>query len=249
MIDPATANTDVTVVLVHGAFADSAGWAGVIERLRAEGVRVTAPPNPLRSVTHDADYIASIVGQIPGPVVLVGHSYGGVVVTNASARAANVVGLVYVAGFAPDEGESLLDIEADSRDSVLATSLLPLQYPIGDGAETAIEFAINPEDFHTAFASDLPVEQTTVMAYTQRPAAELAFSQPTGTPGWKTLPAWAVIPTGDKAAGTDVLRTMAERAGATITEVDCSHAIMISQPQVVADVILSAVNAAMPVAV
>jgi pimeloyl-ACP methyl ester carboxylesterase len=127
MIDPATANTDVTVVLVHGAFADSAGWAGVIERLRAEGVRVTAPPNPLRSVTHDADYIASFVGQIPGPVVLVGHSYGGVVVTNASARAANVVGLVYVAGFAPDEGESLLDIEADSRDSVLPrTFTLPL---------------------------------------------------------------------------------------------------------------------------
>jgi pimeloyl-ACP methyl ester carboxylesterase len=237
------ANAPLTVMLVHGAFADASGWAGVIERLRAEGVRVTAPPNPLRSVSHDAAYIASQLSQIPGPVLLVGHSYGGVVISNASARSSNVVGLVYVAAFAPDEGESLLDIEVDSRDSVLTTALLPLKYPTGHDSETAIEYAIKPEHFHDAFAADLPEEQTAVMAITQRPAADLAFTEPSGTPGWKSLPAWAVVATGDKAAGSDVVRSMATRAGATIVEVEGSHAIMISQPQAVADVIFTAIQA------
>jgi pimeloyl-ACP methyl ester carboxylesterase len=245
MIDTSltTNGTTLTVMLVHGAFADASGWAGVIERLRAEGVRVTAPPNPLRSVAHDAAYIASVLNQIPGPVLAVGHSYGGVAITNAASQATNVVGLVYVAGFAPDEGESLLDIEIDSRDSVLTSALLPLKYPTGQGGETGVEYAINPDSFHEAFAADLPMRQTAVMAVTQRPAADLAFAEPTGTPAWKTLPAWAVVPTGDKAAGSDVLRVMAKRAGATITEVDGSHAIMISQPQVVTNVILTAINA------
>lgn len=240
-VSPAT--TSPTVVLVHGAFADSSGWAGVIERLQGAGIPVTAAVNPLRSVNGDAAYVASLVQQIPGPVLLVGHSYGGVVITNAASAAPNVVGLVYVAGFAPDAGESLMDIEVDSKDSVLNSSLLALQYPTGQGSETAIEFVINPENYHDAFAADLPEEQTKVMAVFQRPAAALAFSEVTGTPGWQSLPAWAVIPTGDKAAGTDVLRTMADRAGADIVEVEGSHAIMISQPQAVADLIMTAVDA------
>ena len=164
-------------------------------------------------------------------------------ITNTATTASNVVGLVYVAAFATDEGERLSDAESTSKDSVLNTALVPLHYPTGQGAETAVEFAINPALFHDAFAADLPAEQTALMAVTQRPVSELAFSEPSRAPAWKTLPAWTVVATGDKAAGSDVIRSMARRAGATITEVEGSHVIMISQPQVVTDVILSAVAA------
>lgn len=181
-----------TVVLVHGAFADGSSWNGVIERLQAEGLRVTAPVNPLRGISIDSAYIASLIDQIAGPVLAVGHSYGGAVISNAATNANNVVGLVYVA----------------------------------------------------AFAADLPADQTAVMAAAQRPISELAFSEPNGEPAWKGLPSWAVVSSGDKAAGADVVRSMAERAGATITEVEGSHVIMVSQPQVVAEVILTAVAAA-----
>ncbi len=233
----------LTVVLVHGAFADASSWNGVIERLQARGVQVTAPANPLRGITIDSAYIASFFNQIPGPVLAVGHSYGGAVMTNAAARARNVVGLVYVAAFAPDEGETLGDVESNSKDSILGTTLVPLHYPTGQGGQTAVEFAVNPSRFHEAFAADLPAGQAAVMAAAQRPAAEGSFSEPSGVPAWKTLPSWAVVATGDKAAGSDVIRAMARRAGATITEVAGSHVIMISQPQVVTDVILSAVAA------
>jgi pimeloyl-ACP methyl ester carboxylesterase len=232
-----------TVVLVHGAFADGSSWNGVIERLQAEGLQVTAPAIPLRGLSIDSAYIASYLDQIPGPVLAVGHSYGGAVITNAATNANNVLGLVYVSAFAPDEGEPLADIESNSKDSVLMTALMPLQYPTGEGHERAVEFAIDPEKFHDAFAADLPTEQAAVMAATQRPVSELAFSEPNGEPAWKKMPSWAVVATGDKAAGTDVVRSMAERAGATITEVEGSHVIMVSKPQVVADVILSAVAA------
>ena len=240
---PTAASGPLTVVLVHGAFADASGWNGVIERLQAAGLSVTAPPNPLRGVAHDSAYIASRLNQIPGPVLLVGHSYGGWVITNAATNAKNVVGLVYVAAFAPDEGETGLEIEGSSRDSILVSALLPLQYPTGQGTETAVEFAINPANFHEAFAADLPVAQTALMAATQRPIAELAFSEKSGPPAWKSLPSWAVVSRGDKTIGSDAVRSMAERAGATITEVEGSHAIMVSQPQAVTDVILTAVAA------
>ena len=238
-----TAATPLTVVLVHGAFADASGWTGVVERLQAAGVQVTAPANPLRGISVDSAYTASLFGQIPGPVLAVGHSYGGAVITNAATSADNVVGLVYVAAFAPDEGERLIDAEGASRDSVLTSALVPLQYPTGQGSETAVEFAINPDSFHDAFAADLPAEQTAMMAATQRPVAELAFSEPSGVPAWKTLPAWTVVATGDKAAGADVIRSMANRAGAAITEAEGSHVIMMSQPQIVTDVILTAIAA------
>jgi pimeloyl-ACP methyl ester carboxylesterase len=239
-----TSNADrLTVVLVHGAFADSSSWSGVIERLQADGMQVTAAVNPLRGISVDSAYIASVLEQISGPVLAVGHSYGGAVISNAAAKAANVVGLVFVAAFAPDEGERLGDVEAGSKDSVLNSALVPLRYPTGDGAQTAVEFAIDPAKFHDVFAADLPPEQTAVMAATQRPVSELAFSEPSGPPAWKTLPAWTVLATGDKAAGTDVIRSMAERAGATITETDGSHVIMVSQPETVADVIRTAAGA------
>ena len=233
----------LTVVLVHGAFADASSWTGVIERLQKKGVQVTAPANPLRGIAIDSAYLASFLNQISGPVLTVGHSYGGAVITNAATKASNVVGLVYVAAFAPDEGERLGEVESTSKDSVLNAALVPLHYPTGQGGQTAVEFAINPARVHEVFASDLSAEQAALIAATQRPVSELAFSEPCGAPAWKTLPSWAVVATGDKAAGSDVVRSMAKRAGATITEVEGSHVIMISQPQVVTDVILAAVAA------
>jgi pimeloyl-ACP methyl ester carboxylesterase len=231
-----------TVVFVHGAFADSSGWNGVIERLSAAGVPARAVSNPLRGIASDSAYVASALGQIPGPVLAVGHSYGGAIITNAAARAGNVIGLVYVAAFAPDEGEALGEIEMGSTDSVLNTALVELTYPTGQGTETAVEFAIDPGKFHEAFAADLPAGESALMAATQRPVAERGFTEPNGTPAWRTLPSWAVVATGDKAAGSDVVRSMAQRAGATIVEVEGSHVIMISQPQVVADVVMQALD-------
>ena len=128
----------LTVVLVHGAFADASSWTGVIEQLQKAGVQVTAPANPLRGLSIDSAYLASVFNQIPGPVLAVGHSYGGAVITNAATTASNVVGLVYVAAFAPEEGERLSDAESTSKDSVLNTALVPLHYPTGQGAETAV---------------------------------------------------------------------------------------------------------------
>jgi pimeloyl-ACP methyl ester carboxylesterase len=232
-----------TVVLVHGAFADGSSWNEVIERLQAQGVQVTAPANPLRGISIDSAYISSLLEQIPGPVIAVAHSYGGAVITNAATNANNVLGLVYVAAFAPDEGEPLGAIASNSKDSVVLPTLIPLQYPTGVGQETAAEFRIDPEKFHEVFAFDLSVDQTALMAATQRPLAELVFSEPTGVPAWKDLPSWAVVSSGDKVVGTDAVRSMAERAGATITEVEGSHVIMMSQPQVVVDVILTALAA------
>jgi pimeloyl-ACP methyl ester carboxylesterase len=234
---------DLTIVLLHGAFADASSWNGVVERLQASGLRVTAPANPLRGIAFDSAYVASVLAQTAGPVLAVGHSYGGAVISNAATGAGNVVGLVFVAAFAPDEGERLGEVESGSRDSVLNSALVPLRYPTGDGGQTATEFAIDPAKFRDAFAADLPPEQTALMAATQRPIAEAAFSEPSGPPAWKSLPCWAVVATGDKAAGADVIRSMAERAGATITEADGSHVIMVSQPELVTEVIRTAAAA------
>lgn len=240
MSDATLNGTPLTVVLVHGAFADASSWNGVVERLQAAGLEVRAPANPLRGISHDAAYINSFIQQLPGPVLAVGHSYGGAVISNAATDAANVVGLVFVAAFAPEDGERLGDVEDGSKDSILNTALVPLRYPSENGAETAVEFAIDPGKLHEAFAADLPPEQTALMAATQRPVAESAFSERSGPPAWKGLPVWAVVATGDKAAGADVIRAQAERAEATITEVEGSHVIMISQPDTVASVILTA---------
>src|SRR4051812_23971560 len=235
MSDAANTDGSPTVVLVHGAFADASSWNGVIEQLQAKGVKVTAPANPLRGISSDSAYIAGVLAETPGPVIAVGHSYGGAVISNAAKRASNVVGLVFVAAFAPDEGERLGEVAAGSKDSVLNSALVPQHYP--NGAEPAVEFAIDPAKFQEAFASDLPADQAALMAATQRPVAEVAFSEPSGAPAWKDMPSWAVVATGDKAAGADVVRSMATRAGAKITELDGSHVIMISQPGAVTQVV------------
>lgn len=233
----------VTVALVHGAFADSSSWSGVIERLQESDVPVRALVNPLRGIAADAGYVSSALRQIPGPVLAVGHSYGGAVITNAATGADNVVGLVYVAAFAPDEGETLMDIEGQSRDSVLATALQQSEYPTGNGSGPAVELSINPEMFHEAFAADLPDDESAVMAATQRPIAASAWGEKTGVPAWRKLPSWAVVATGDKAAGSDVVMSMARRAGAQITEVDASHVVMISHPDEVTGVVRTALQA------
>jgi pimeloyl-ACP methyl ester carboxylesterase len=222
-----------TVVLVHGAFADASSWNAVIERLQAKGINVTAPANPLRGIAADSAYMESVIDQLEGPLVVVGHSYGGAVITNAATDAKNVVGLVYVAAFAPDEGETLGAVEAGSKDSVLNSALVPRHYPTADGG-SATEFYIDPPKARDAFAGDLSDQQAALIAATQRPIADAAFSDSNGPPAWKHLPCWAVVATGDKAAGSDVVRSMAERAGATITEIEGSHVIMISQPDAVA---------------
>lgn len=241
MSQSASTDRPLTVVLVHGAFADGSSWTGVIERLQARGIPVTAAVNPLRGISTDAAYVASMFEQIPGPVLAVGHSYGGAVITNAATDARNVVGLVYVAAFAPAEGERLIDVEGASKDSVLNSALVEFHYPTGHGSDTAVEFAIGPAKFRDVFAADLPAEQTAVLAATQRPVSELAFSEPSGVPAWQRLPSWAVVATGDLAAGTDVIRSMAERAGAALREVNGSHVIMISQPDIVTEVIETAI--------
>jgi pimeloyl-ACP methyl ester carboxylesterase len=234
-----TTSDQLTVLLVHGAFADSSSWAGVIERLQAKGTKVIAAANPLRGLKSDSAYVGALIDEIPGPVLAVGHSYGGAVISNAATGKSNVVGLVFVAAFAPDEGEVLLEVTGTSKDSVLGTALVPHQYAIDGG--TWAEFTIDPAKARDAFASDLPDAQANVIGTVQRPTSALAFTDPSGPPAWKSLPSWAVVATSDRAAGTDLVRAHAERAGADITEVAGSHVIMISQPQAVVDVIESAI--------
>ena len=232
-----------TIVLVHGAFADGSSWNGVIQRLQEQGYSVVAPANPLRGVVADSAYLASVVNQLDGPVLLVGHSYAGALITNAASDAANVVGLVFVAAFAPDTDERLGDVAATSKDSLLGTAQVQYEYPTGPGGETAPEFLVDPARFREVFAADLPAEQAAVLAATQRPVAAAAFSDVSGPPAWKALPSWAVVATADKAAGSDIVRSMAQRAGADIVEVEASHVVMISQPQAVTDLILKALDA------
>ncbi len=218
-----------TIVLVHGAFADASSWNGVIGRRQQQGYTVIATANPLRGLAADSAYTASLLNQIDGPVLLVGHSYAGAVITNAATSTPNVVGLVYVAAFATEEGENLNDVENGSQDSILGAALVQYKYPAGPDGETAVELAVNPALFREAFAADLPAETVALMAATQRPTAVTAFSEASGPPAWKELPCWTVVATGDKAAGADVIRSEAQRAAADITEVEGSHVIMISQ--------------------
>jgi pimeloyl-ACP methyl ester carboxylesterase len=236
--------SDITVVLVHGAFADASGFTGVITALQRRGMRVVAPPNPLRGLASDSAYIASVLDQIAGPVLLVAHSYGGAVITNAATNASNVLGLVYVAGFAPDEGEILGALAPESKDSVLNSALVPRRYLTAWTQQSdSTEFGIDPAQFHATFAADLPADVAAVMAATQRPIAEAAFTDACGPPAWKRLPSWAVVATGDLTIGTDLVRSMAQRAGARITEVEASHVVMISRPDVVLEVIDTALEA------
>jgi pimeloyl-ACP methyl ester carboxylesterase len=230
-----------TVVLVHGGFADASFWTPVVKALQARDLPVLAPPNPLRGLASDAAYIASFVSQVDGPVLLVGHSYGGAVITVAGADADNVVGLVYVAAFILDEGESFAEVFAAFPPTPLGAALRSGTYPLA-GDETGVELTIAPELYREAFAADLPAEQTEVLAVMQRPFAAI-FEDRAQAAAWKRLPSWAVVATADNAIHPDAERQMARRAGAATVEVEASHSIALSQPAAVTELIETAVKA------
>lgn len=242
-----TNNSDTpTVVLVHGGYADASYWTPVIKELQASGLPVLAPPNPLRGLAEDAAYLTSFVDQIDGPVLLVGHSYGGAVISVAGAAAENAVGLVFVAAFILDVGESFGEVFAGFPSTPLLEAVRPGTYPLA-GGETAVELSIAPELYRSAFAADLPEDVTEVLAVMQRPFAAI-FEDRAQAAAWKTLPSWAVVATADNAIHPDAERHMARRANAETIEIDASHSVGLSQPKAVSDVIRTAVAAVSAVA-
>jgi pimeloyl-ACP methyl ester carboxylesterase len=238
-----TAAPKPTVVLVHGAWANTASWDGVIERLQAEGYTVYAPPNPLRSLNGDAETIADFLKTIKGPIVLVGHSYGGAVITNAANGIPNVKALVYVDAFAPAEGESAFELTAKFPGSVLnsappSTVFKSVEYP-GAPAGDALLY-VNPSFFLKGFANDLPPQEAAAAEATQAPVTLSAVTAPSGPPAWKHIPSWYVVGTIDQVIPPAAQMFMAERAHAHITKVRAGHLSMVSQPGVVATVITEA---------
>ncbi|MFJ9782818.1 alpha/beta fold hydrolase [Amycolatopsis sp. NPDC101161] len=213
-----------TIVLVHGAWADSSSWNPVIERLRRDGYPVRAIADPLQGLTSDTAYVTSYLSTIDGPKVLVGHSYGGAVITNAATAVPDVKALVYIAGFIPVRGETIGDLAAKS-----STPLPLITTPVPGGAEVTID----PAQFRTAFAGDLDRTTAADLATTQRPANTKAVTDAGVTEGFRTIPSWALLTRQDRAISPDLQRFMDTRAGARITEVDASHAVMLSRPDVV----------------
>jgi pimeloyl-ACP methyl ester carboxylesterase len=227
-----------TIVLVHGAFAESSSWDGVIQRLQAQGYTASAAANPLRSLSGDAEYIAGVLKSIEGPVVLVGHSYGGAVITQAARGQENVKSLVYAAAFAPEEGENAIKLAGRFPGSTLGESLRPA--PLADGSA---DLYIRSDKFHQQFAADVAADKAVLMAATQRPVRDVALGEDfAGTPAWQSVPSWFVLAELDQNIPVALQHFMAERAQAReITEVKgASHAISVSHPQEVADLILRA---------
>ena len=230
-----------TIVLVHGAFAESSSWESVVERLLAKGYPVVAAANPLRGVHSDAAYLANLLDSISGPVVLVGHSYGGSVITNAATGRVNVKALVYVAAFAPDAGESAATLIAKYPGSALGSALLP-PVPLSDGG---IDLYIKPSEYRDSFAADVPPRIAALLAATQRPLAAAAQVEPSGPPAWNGIPSWFIYGTGDKAIPPALQPFMAERAHSrhTVTVEGASHAVMASHPEPVVKLIVEAAGA------
>ncbi|MCP2323247.1 pimeloyl-ACP methyl ester carboxylesterase [Hamadaea flava] len=231
-----------TIVLVHGAFAESASWAGVVEGLADRDLDVVAVANPLRSLPGDAAYVRDVVASIDGPVVLVGHSYGGMVITEAAAGNDKVAALVYVCAFAPEHGETAFELSTKFPGSTLGAALAA--YPVSTGGN---EFAIRPEAFHHQFAADVSAEVAAMMSATQRPVTQDALT--TGLrsqlPAWKSIPSWFVFSDADLNIPVALHRFLADRAGAKgVREVPgASHAISVSAPDAVTESILDAVYA------
>ncbi len=240
---PAIAETSSslpTVVLVHGAWADSSSWDGVIDRLRQAGYPVVAAADPLEGVAQDSAAVASLLRSIKGPVILVGHSYGGAVITNAAAGNPNVKALVYIAAFAPDKGESVGDLIA--RPVAHPIAALPLvSYPVVNaGGTTDTDFIIDPAQYRQVFAGDVNPALAADMAATQRPAASGAVAEDTTQAAWRTIPSWYLVARQDHAIAPDLERFMAARAHAHTVEANGSHSIMVSHPDTVAHLIETA---------
>jgi pimeloyl-ACP methyl ester carboxylesterase len=230
--------SEPTIVLVHGAFADASSWRPVYDRLTHKGHAVITPANPLRGLEYDAAHTASVIDEVDGPVVLVGHSYGGAVITVAG-TVDKVVGLVYVAGLAPDVGESVNDLQARFPALAMGPLVEPTSLPDG-----SVEASINPAQFQVVFGADLPDADAAFMAISQRPVSATAFDDPATSAAWRTKPSWAVFGTGDRPVAPQLHRFSFDRAGADVTEVDgASHLLMLSQPDIVAGVIDAAVKA------
>lgn len=229
-----------TIVLVHGAFADSASWAPVTRLLLDEGYTVRVPAVPNRSLLGDAEYIRSVVEHIDGPVILAGHSYGGAVITVAGV-AENVVGLVYVSGYALEEGESLGELQGGFPDSDLAQHLVYTPFPV-DGAEDGTDVSVEIAAFPDVFAAGVSRETTEVLAVSQRPLTALAFGEAAPVAAWKTKPAWGIVSSADHTINPDVERFGYQRAGLrSVIELDAPHLVMQSHPAEVAKVITDAI--------
>ncbi|MFD3747479.1 alpha/beta fold hydrolase [Nocardia sp. NPDC058633] len=236
-----TDQTTPTIVLVHGAFADSASWNGVIELLRGQGHSVVAAANPLRGLDSDAAYIASVIDDVNRPCVLVGHSYGGSVITVAAAGKTAVRALVYIAAFIPDAGESALQLTDKFPGSTLGPATRAAAYPLADGGE-GTELYIRQEEFHQQFAADVSAAVAEAMAITQRPVALPALQEPAAATAWRAVPVFALLTTDDKNIPIEAQRFMAERAGAHTVEVTASHAVAVSNPGAVGDLIARAIQ-------
>ncbi|MFF9351935.1 alpha/beta fold hydrolase [Streptomyces sp. NPDC014734] len=241
--DPHTASAKPTVVLVHGAFADASSWNGVIERLERRGYAVIAPANPLRGLHSDSTYIASVLDSVKGPIVLVGHSYGGALIGSAAEGNSRVKSLVYVSAQMLDVGESGMSLSARFP-SELATATRSVTYRAGGISGT--DLYLKPDRLHQVFAADLPESTARVLAAAQRPAATTAFSEKAEAAAWKHIPSWFLVAKQDKAINPDQERFEAGRAGSHMVEIDSSHVAMISHPEAVTDLVLQAAEAAGP---
>ncbi|MCS7477195.1 alpha/beta fold hydrolase [Umezawaea endophytica] len=226
-----------TVVLVHGAFAESASWNGVVSRLRDRGYPVIAVANQLRSLDTDVAYVKAVLAGVEGPVVLAGHSYGGMVISGAATGNPNVKSLAYIAAFAPEAGESALDLTGKFPGSTLPPTLNSI--PLGDGTN---DLTIRQDLFREQFAADVPRQEAALMAATQRPIRDAALTGPAGAPAWRAIPSWFLIPTADKNIPLEAQRFMAKRADARgVVELrGASHAVTVSRPAEVADLITRA---------
>jgi pimeloyl-ACP methyl ester carboxylesterase len=233
-----------TIALVHGAFAESASWDPVVDRLLEAGHAVIAIANPLRGLAADARSVSDVIRTIDGPVLLVGHSYGGSVISNVDPDAGEIVGLVYVAAFAPDGGESCFDLSTRFPGSTLGDALSVI--PRSDGTT---DLTIRKDLFHSQFCADVPPAQAARMAITQRPVTQEALQEPSGdSPLWRDRPSWFAIATEDRNIPAAVLRFCAERAGARRSiELDgASHAAAVSRPGTVTELILEAARVPSP---
>ncbi|MFE2462519.1 alpha/beta fold hydrolase [Streptomyces sp. NPDC059402] len=233
---PADRGDKPTVVLVHGAFADSTSWNGVIDRLRHDGYPVVAVANPLRSLSGDSAYLKDVLAGIDGPVVLAGHSYGGSVISNAATGNKNVKALVYLAAFLPEKGESAVDLSGRFPGSTLGDALRPVPVTNADGSP-GTDLYIQNDKFRHQFAADVPRNKTDLMSVTQRPVTEAALGEGAAEPAWKTIPSWVLVATQDRNIPAAAQEFMARRAGAHTTEVRSSHAVSVSQPGKVTGVI------------